>query len=165
MSVRFEHRLLQADRHISISFILDTSSLYNYYDTVSARLEHTFRRITQIITLLNTSSRKKYYNYVSVSFEHTLLTVNRHFRMSPATKLRIGDVRRLFFNMLSILSRHSLRSAAIFRTSPILETSKQNNYYIKVSVWFENPITSCPIHSILSSHRLHHVSQIVTYTS
>ena len=48
------------------------------------------------------------------------------------------------FNMLSILSRHGLRSAAIFRTSPILDTSKHNYYYIKVSVWLEHPITISP---------------------
>lgn len=52
MSVRFEHKLLQADPPVSISFILETSPHYNYYDTVSDRFEHTLRRKTRNLSIL-----------------------------------------------------------------------------------------------------------------
>ena len=170
MSVSFEHKLLQTKRRISNSFIIDTSPHYNYYDTVSARFEHTLRRRTQnlalliqrraktIITTSQSASNTRSFLLTDIFACRQLYLIHRHTTFIITCRW----CSKTLFNVLSILSRHSLRSAAIFRTSPILDTSKRNNYYIKVSVWFEHPITSCPIYSILSSHSLHHVSHVVT---
>ena len=106
MLARFEQKLLQTDRHISISFISDTSPHYNYYDTVSVRFEHTIRRMTHILLLLlETSSRKNYYNYVSIRFELTLSPVNRHFRMSTPI---LDTSSHNLYNYVSVMFKHSL---------------------------------------------------------